>query len=106
MVTIATLTQKADGNLEGTLSTFNVTAPIALIPNDRKARDNEPGLPHRLTQKRLRTRCRLEPDFEEHRRAIDLDVVAAPEFGTIYGYVVPAPGGDPTKKGIIWNPAG
>ena len=42
MVTIATLTQKADGNLEGALSTFNVTAPIALIPNDRKARDNEP----------------------------------------------------------------
>ena len=31
--------------------------------------------------------------------------VAAPEFGTIYGYVVPAPGGNPSKTGIIWNHA-
>ncbi|WP_394111636.1 DUF736 family protein, partial [Xanthobacter autotrophicus] len=42
MATIATLTQKADGNLEGTLATLNVTAPIALVPNTRKAKDNEP----------------------------------------------------------------
>ena len=33
IATIATLTQKADGNLEGTLATLNVTAPIALVPN-------------------------------------------------------------------------
>jgi uncharacterized protein (DUF736 family) len=33
MATIATLTKKADGNLEGTLTTLNVNAPIALVPN-------------------------------------------------------------------------
>ena len=42
MATIATLTQKADGNLEGSLTTLNVTAPIALVPNARKAKENEP----------------------------------------------------------------
>ncbi len=31
--------------------------------------------------------------------------LSAPEFGTIYGNVVPAPGNDPTRKVIIWNPA-
>ena len=41
MATIATLTQKADGNLEGTLTTLSVTAQIALIPNTRKAKDKE-----------------------------------------------------------------
>jgi uncharacterized protein (DUF736 family) len=41
MATIATLTQKNDG-FEGTLATLTVTAQIALIPNTRKAKDNEP----------------------------------------------------------------
>ena len=45
MATIATLTLKTDGNLEGTLATLNVTAPIALVPNVRKAKDNEPDYP-------------------------------------------------------------
>ena len=42
MATIATLTQKADGNLEGTLTTLNITAPIAILPNARKAKDTAP----------------------------------------------------------------
>ena len=42
MATIATLTQKADGNFEGTLAALNVTAQIAVVPNTRKAKDNEP----------------------------------------------------------------
>jgi len=33
---------EAEGNLEGTLTTLDVTAPIALVPNARKAKDNEP----------------------------------------------------------------
>ena len=37
--TIATLTQKGE-NLEGTLHTLSVSAPIALLPNTRKAKDN------------------------------------------------------------------
>ncbi|OZB04380.1 MAG: hypothetical protein B7X67_14325 [Rhizobiales bacterium 39-66-18] len=74
MATIATLTQKADGNLEGTLATLNVTAPIALVPNTRKAKDNE-------------------PDYRVISRKNGFELGA------------PAPGEDPAKKVIIWNPA-
>lgn len=42
MPTIANLNVKADGSFEGTLATLNVTAPIAIVPNGRKAKDNEP----------------------------------------------------------------
>lgn len=42
MPTIANLTVKADGSFEGTLATLNVTAPIAIVPNGRKAKDSEP----------------------------------------------------------------
>jgi uncharacterized protein (DUF736 family) len=44
MTTIATLTEKSDGTLEGTLATLNVTAQIAVVPNARKSKDNEPDL--------------------------------------------------------------
>ena len=64
MATIATLTQKADGNLDGTPTTLNIPAPIALLPNTRKRRTA------RLTtlsfrQERVRTRCRLEQNLED-----------------------------------------
>ena len=42
MPTIANLNVKADGSFEGTLATLNVTAPIAIVPNGRKTKDNEP----------------------------------------------------------------
>lgn len=42
MATIANLTVKADGSFEGMLATLNVTAPIAIVPNGRKAKDSEP----------------------------------------------------------------
>lgn len=42
MPTIATLTVKADGSLEGTLATLNVTAPISIVANGRKSKDSEP----------------------------------------------------------------
>src|SRR3546814_5009842 len=42
MATIANLTVKADGSFEGTLATLNVTAPIAIVSNGRKAKDSEP----------------------------------------------------------------
>jgi len=42
MATIANLSVKNDGSLEGTLATLNVTAPIAIIPNARKAKESEP----------------------------------------------------------------
>jgi uncharacterized protein (DUF736 family) len=39
--TVATLTVKGD-SFEGTLATFTVSGPIAIIPNTRKVRDAEP----------------------------------------------------------------
>src|SRR3546814_6534754 len=42
MATIANLTVKNDGSLEGTLATLTVSAPIAIIPNARKAKESEP----------------------------------------------------------------
>src|SRR3546814_18482128 len=42
MPTIANLNVKADGSFEGTLATLIVTAQIAIVPNGRKAKDNEP----------------------------------------------------------------
>ncbi|MBY3383819.1 DUF736 domain-containing protein, partial [Rhizobium laguerreae] len=35
--TIATLTQKTDGSLEGIFATIRVNAPIAIVPNANKA---------------------------------------------------------------------
>jgi uncharacterized protein (DUF736 family) len=106
MATIATLTQKADGNLEGTLTTLNGSAPIALVPNARKAKDSEPDF--RIVSRKngfelgagwVRTSKNTGEDY------ISVSL-SAPEFnGVIYGNVAPAPGDDPSKKVIIWNPA-
>ncbi|GAC1555006.1 MAG: DUF736 family protein [Beijerinckiaceae bacterium] len=105
MATIATLTQKMDGNLEGTLTTLNVTAPIALVPNSRKAKSNEPD--YRVVSRKNGFELgaawnRTSKNTGEEYISVSL---SAPEFGTIYGNVAPAPGDDPMKKVIIWNPA-
>ena len=105
MATIATLTQKADGNLEGTLTTLNVTAPIALVPNARKTKENEPD--YRILSRKNGFELgagwlRNSKTTGEEYLSVSL---SAPEFGTIYGNVAPAPGEDPAKKVIIWNPA-
>jgi len=105
MATIATLTQKADGNFEGTLTTLKVTAAIALVPNSRKAKDNEPD--YRVVSRKNGFELgagwnRISRNTGEEYISVSL---SAPEFGTIYGNVAPAPGDDPAKKVIIWNPA-
>ena len=105
MATIATLTVKADGNLEGTLATLNVTAPIALVPNTRKAKDNEPD--YRVISRKNGFDLgagwnRISKTTGEEYISVSL---SAPEFGTIYGNVAPALGEDSNKKVIIWNPA-
>ena len=42
MATIANLTVKSDGSMDGTLATLNVTAPISIVPNVHKTKENEP----------------------------------------------------------------
>ena len=103
MATIATLTQKNDG-FEGTLATLSITAPIALIPNASKAKDSEPD--YRIVSRRNGFELgagwnRRSKNTGEEYISVSL---SAPEFGSIYGNVAPAPGDDPMKKVIIWNP--
>ena len=105
MATIATLTQKADGNFEGTLATLNITAQIALLPNARKAKDTAPD--YLIVSRKNGFEIgagwnRISKSTGEEYISVTL---SAPEFGTIYGNVAPAPGDDPTRKVIIWNPA-
>ena len=104
MATIANLTQKADGTLEGTLATLNVTAPIALVPNTRKAKDNEPD--YRIISRKNGFELGAGWNRVSANSGADYISVSlsAPDFGTIYGNVAPAPGDDPSKKVIIWNP--
>ena len=104
MATIATLTQKADGNLEGTLTTLNITAAIAILPNGRKTKDNAPDylVVSRKNGFELGAGWnRISKSTGEEYISVSL---SAPEFGTTYGDVAPAPGDDATKKVIIWNP--
>jgi uncharacterized protein (DUF736 family) len=105
MATIANLTVKADGALEGTLTTLNVTAAITIVPNARKASANSPDF--RVISKKNGFELgacwnRTSKSTGEEYVSVTL---SAPEFGTIYGNIAPAPGDDPTKKVIIWNSA-
>lgn len=105
MTTIANLTVKQDGTLEGTLATLSVTAQISIIPNARKAKDNEPD--YRIVSRKNGYELgagwnRISKNTGEEYVSVSL---SAPEFGgVIYGNVAPAPGNDPSKKVIIWNP--
>jgi uncharacterized protein (DUF736 family) len=104
MATIATLTQKNDGNFEGTLATLTVTAQIALVPNSRKAKENEPD--YRIISRKSgfelgAGRNRTSKSSGEEYISVSL---SAPEFGDDLRQRRPAPGEDPTKKVIIWNP--
>lgn len=104
MATIAKLTVKADGSFEGTLATLNVTAPIAIVPNGRKAKDSEPD--YRIVSKK--NGFELGAGWVRTSQTTGAEYVSvslsAPEFGTIYGNIANAPGEDPLQKVIIWNP--
>ena len=105
MATIATLTLKADGALEGMLTTLHITAPIALQPNPRKTKDNAPDFLVVSRKNGFELGAgwnRISKSTGEEYISVSL---SAPEFGTIYGNVAPAPGDDASKKVIIWNPA-
>jgi len=104
MATIANLTVKADGSFEGTLATLTVTAPIAIVPNGRKAKDSEPD--YRVISRK--NGFELGAGWIRTAQATGAEYVSvslsAPEFGSIYANVANAPGDDPMKKVLIWNP--
>ena len=105
MATIANLTRKSDGSLDGTLATLNVQAPISIVPNGRKAKDNEPDF--RVISRR--NGYELGAGWNRISRSTGEEYVSvslsAPEFGSIYCNLAPAPGDDPNKMVLIWNPA-
>jgi uncharacterized protein (DUF736 family) len=101
--TIATLTQKQDGTLEGVFATLRVSASIAIVPNEHKASDNAPD--YRIFNRRNGFEMgaawnRVSQRTGEEYISTKLE---APEIGVIFGNVAPAPGGDPAKKVILWN---
>ncbi len=104
MATIANLTVKNDGSFEGNLATLTVSAPIAIVPNGRKSHENEPD--YRIVSRK--NGFELDAGWVKTAKSTGAEYVAvslsAPEFGTIYGNIANAPGGDPSKKVIIWNP--
>lgn len=102
--TIATLTKNGD-SYEGTLHTLAMNVPIALIPHATKMKDMEPDF--RIVSRRNGFELgggwkRIGKTSGEEYISVS---IAAPEIGKIYGNLVPAPGGDPAKKVILWNPA-
>lgn len=102
--TIATLTEKGDA-FEGTLHTLALNVPIALIPNAAKMKDMEPD--YRIVSRR--NGFELGGGWKRTGKTSGEEYIsvsiAAPEIGLIYGNIAPAPGGDPAKKVILWNPA-
>ena len=104
MATIANLTVKPDGSFEGNLATLTVAAAIAIVPNGRKVKDTEPD--YRIVSRKNGFELGAGwKRFSQNTGAEYVSVtLSAPEFGTIYGNIANAPGDDPMKKVIIWNP--
>lgn len=101
--TIATLTEKTDGSLEGIFATIKVNAPIALIPNAQKASEGAPDyrIIHRRTGFEIGAGWyRSSQRTGEEYLSVKLE---APEIGVIFGNVAPAPSGEANRKVILWN---
>ncbi|TBZ27732.1 DUF736 domain-containing protein [Rhizobium leguminosarum] len=101
--TIATLTAKSDGTLEGIFATIRVNAPIAIVPNASKANDEAPDyrIIHRKTGFEIGAgRNRIARLTGEEYLSVKLE---APEIGVIFGNLAQAPGGEPNRKVILWN---
>ncbi|MBY5754890.1 DUF736 domain-containing protein [Rhizobium johnstonii] len=101
--TIATLTQKADGSLEGIFATIRVNAPIAIVPNANKASEEAPDyrIIHRKTGFEIGAGWnRVARLTGEEYLSVKLE---APEIGVIFGNLAQAPGGEPNRKVILWN---
>ena len=102
--TIATLVTKGD-TFEGILHTLALNVPIVLVPNATKMKDMEPD--YRIISRRNGFELgggwkRISKSSGEEYISVSL---SAPELGKIYGNLAPAPGGDPSKRVILWNPA-
>ena len=103
LASIANLTVRDDGSLEGNLATLMVTAPIAIVPNGRKAKDSEPD--YRVISRKNGFELGAGWVKTSQAGAEYISVsLSAPELGQIFCNVANAPGDDPSKKVLIWNP--
>ena len=103
MATIANLTVKSDDSFEGNLATLTVSAPIAIIPNNRKTKDSEPD--YRVISRKNGYELGAGWVKTSQAGAEYVSVsLSAPELGQIFCNIANAPGDDPSKKVLIWNP--
>lgn len=101
--TIANLTVKADGTMDGVFATLKTLVPITVIPNLNRANDRAPD----LTVINKRTGFEFGWGWTRIAKSSNKETVSfkleAKEIGIMYGNLAPAPGGDETKKVILWN---
>ncbi|MET3793273.1 DUF736 domain-containing protein [Aquamicrobium terrae] len=101
--TIAQLTQKSDGSMEGVFATIRVNAPITVIPNGDKSHEDAPD--YRVINKR--TGFEIGAGWWRTSQRTGKENVSfkleAPEIGVVFGNLAPAPGGEENKKVILWN---
>jgi uncharacterized protein (DUF736 family) len=84
-------------------ATLRVNAPIAVLPNAHKAREDAPD--DRVINKRTGFEIgagwnRISPRSGAEYVSIRMK---APEIGVIFGNLAPAPGGDGARKVLLWN---
>ena len=101
--TIANLTTKSDGSMEGVFATLRVNAPISVIPNPNKSHEDAPD--YRIVNRRTGFEIgagwnRVSQRSGEEYLSVKLE---APEIGVIFGNLAPAPGGEENKRVILWN---
>ena len=102
--TIAHLTKTAKG-FSGTLATLAIRCPISIVENQKKNEDSqEPDF--RVVASR--NGFELGAAWVRYSKSTGNEYISvslrAPEFGTLYANVAPAPGGKEGEYVMIWNP--
>ena len=101
--TIAQLTEKPDGSLEGVFATVRLSVPINVVPVAHKIHPEAPDF--RIINKR--TGFEMGAAWKGVSKTSGRDMVSykfgAPEFGILYGNLAPAPGGEEGQKVVLWN---
>ncbi|MCO5066906.1 MAG: DUF736 domain-containing protein [Rhizobiaceae bacterium] len=102
--TIAQLTATKNG-FSGTLTTLAIRAPIQLVANQKK---NDDGREPDFRVIASRNGFELGAGWKRVSQNTGNEYVSvtlrAPEFGTIYANMAPAPGDEEGKFVLIWNP--
>ena len=97
----------------GELRTLSIRVPLEIRPNRSKAGEVQSDLrvysddvDYRIVSRK--NGFELGAGWVRTSQTTGVEYVSvslsAPEFGTIYGNIANAPGDDPMKKVIIWNP--